>query len=479
MKSLITLILILICLSSLGLAQAPDTAWTKTYHRDSYDDCKWITETSDNGFALVGVSQITGNTWLDIFLVRTDTNGDTLWTHTYGDTIIGQEAFCVKQDYDGGFVIAGIKHLTMVLRNAWIIKTDSNGDTLWTTMFGGTLNTEAIHVSCTPDSGYIVTGKKYDPGEFSNAYLLKLDSNGDTDWVRTFGGSGYEEGFSVQQTADGGYMLAGTKDVSGRGWDFYLIKTDSSGIADWSYTYGGDVTDHCTSAQQTSDGGYIMFGETDSNIPNSSLALKVNSDGDSIWCKNYSRSTGDYGWSVDQTSDGGYIFGGYSNNPGYRDDYWFVRTDANGDTLWMKTVGHGDDQRAYCILQSSDGGYVLAGESSEPNPTFGDFFVVKLNANPSAIDNDISLPSSFQLSQNYPNPFNASTEIRYSLAELMEINISIFDALGRKVESLYDGVQQAGQYAISWDASDQPSGIYFARLNSMDKTESIRMLLLK
>jgi len=478
MKSLLMAILILIAAISITSAQAPDTAWTKSYNRDSWDECRWIDETSDNGFALLGNSQISGNTWIDILLIKTDANGDSLWAHTYGDTIIGQEGCCVKGDYDGGYVIAGIKHLEMTLRNAWIIKTDSNGDTLWTTMFGGSLNTEAQHVSCTADSGYIVTGIRFDSGEFANVMLLKLDSNGDINWSRAFGAGGYEEGYTVQQTADGGYMIAGSKDVSGRGWDFYLIKTDENGILDWSGTYGGDAYDHCTSAQQTSDGGYIMFGETDSFDPNTSLAVKTDSSGDTLWTRIYTRSDGDYGWSVDQTADGGFIFGGYSNNPGYRDDYWFVRTDADGDTLWMKTVGHGDDQRAYCILQSADGGYVLAGYSANVGPTYGDFYVVKLNGNPSAVDDDGALPSSFQLSQNYPNPFNAATQISYSLPEQTRVSLEIYNILGQRVISLFDGIQAAGDHSLIWDAADQTSGIYFARLKNADISKSMKMLLI-
>jgi hypothetical protein len=412
-------------------------------------------------------------------MVRTDANGEEFWSQTYGDSIIGQWAYCVKEDYDGGFVIAGLKHLTTTLRNAWIIKTDSNGDTVWTTMFGGETNADAYHVSCTPDSGYIVTGRRYDYGEFSNAYLLKLDSEGEVDWVQVFHESGYEEGYTVQQTSDGGYMLAGSKDITGRGWDFYLIKTDEDGTLEWSETYGGTNYDHCTSAQQTSDGGYIMFGESDSNIPNSSMALKTNTDGDSIWCYNYSRSNGDYGFSVDQCDGGGYIFGGYTNNPGYNDDYWFMRTDENGDTLWMQTIMRGNNQRGYCVLQTSDGGYVLAGESLEPNPTYYDFYVVKLNATPTAIDGNPVLPSTLKLSQNYPNPFNAQTTIKYELPKPAYVTISIYDLLGREIDVLLKEYKQAGYYQAVWNADGIPSGMYFYKIQIGDNSGKKKMLLLK
>jgi len=461
-------------------AQAPDTAWTKSYHRGSYDECKWIEETSDSGFVMVGVSQITGNKWLDILLIRTDANGDTLWTHTYGDTIIGQEAFCVKEDYDGGFVIAAFKSLTMSIRNAWIIKTDNNGDTLWTMLYGGDRNAEALNISCTSDSGYIVTGMRYNPGKFADVFLLKINRNGDSEWSYYFGESSYEEGYSVQQTTDGGYIVAGSKNISGRSYDFYLIKTDSSGTVEWEKTYGGENYDHCTSAQQTSDGGYILFGETDSYVYNSSLAVKTNSLGDTLWTRIYNRSNGDYGWSVDQTSDDGFIFGGYTNNPGYRDDYWFVRTDANGDTLWMKSVGHGDDQRGYRVLQTADGGYVMAGYSPQGTPTFGDFYVVKLNAFVTDIEDRRNVLHTFMLYQNYPNPFNPTTTIEFKLPYADFVTLRIFNILGEEVETLAAEDLPAGVHLYNWNATGFASGVYFYKLTT-DKgfVQSRKLILLK
>lgn len=460
-------------------AQAPDTAWTRLYHRGSYDECKWIEETSDDGFALVGVSQILGNNYLDIFLIRTDQNGDTLWTHTYGDTIIGQDAKCVKQDDDSGFVIAGTKDLSMVLHNAYIIKTNSNGDTVWSYFYGGDRNADANYIDLTSDDGYIITGRKYVPGNFADMFLLKLDSDGDYEWDMTYGDGYYQEGVYVKETPDSGFVLAGQSNTSGDMYDYYLIKTDDDGDIIWGETYGGASNDICHGAKVTSDGGCIMFGESDSYIPNSSLAVKVDSSGDTLWTRVCNRSNGDYGFSVEQTSDGGYIFGGYSNNPGFRDDYWFTRTDANGDTLWMKTVGHGDDQRAYCVLQSSDGGYVLAGGSSEGVGPGGDFFVVKLNPDPTDIEDDYTVPSGFALKHIFPNPFNASTMICYTLAERSRVKLDIYNLLGQHVNTLFDDIRQAGEHSIIWDASEYSSGLYFARLTSSGRTEAIKMLLMK
>jgi hypothetical protein len=469
-------------------AQAPDTIWTKAYHRGSYDHCNWIEETSDGGFVLVGQSVITGNTWEDIFLVRTNQIGEPLWTYIYGDTIIGQNAYCIKEDFEGGFIIAGVKNLTMSVRNAWIIKTDSNGDTLWTYKYGGDKNAEAKNVSFTSDSGYIITGFKSEPGHSADVFLLKLDNNGEFKWVKNFGSSYYEEGLSVQQTIDGGYMVAGSKNASGRSSDFYLIKTNSDGDLEWAKTYGGTEYDNCTSAQQTYDGGYIMFGESDSYIVNTNLAIKTNSLGDTLWTKVFYRSNGDYGWSVDQTADSGFIFGGYSNNPGMRDDYWFIRTDGNGDTLWTKTVGYGDDQRGYCVLQSADGGYVLAGSSAQGGSIGSDFYVVKLNPSVTNIDDNDIMLNSFALNQNYPNPFNPSTKIGFTIPqderrETKNVSLKVYDILGKEVATLIDEYKPAGSYEVEFNTSTikhQPSsGIYLYQLKVGEFIQTKKMVFLK
>ena len=479
MKTLITIILIGLCLAATAFAQAPDTAWTKLYHR-TWDECYWVEETSDGGFALLGISEAIDDNYEEIYLIKTDENGDTVWTHTYGDSIINQSGACVQEDYDGGFIIAGTKNLTTTSRNAYIIKTNSVGDTIWSYLYGGSGgNADAYCITIDSDSSYVIAGRVFVPGHFSDVFLLKLNRDGELDWAHTYGDGAYQDGVCFDKAADGGFMIAGQGSVTGNSYDYYLVKTDDEGIIQWDANYGGYSTDVCHSVKATSDGGCILYGESDSFIANCSWAVRVDSLGDTLWTKLYDRSNGDYGYSVDLTSDGGFIFGGYSNNPGYRDDFWFVKTDANGDTLWSTTVGHGDDQRGYCVIQTSDGGYVLVGESNEGSPTGGDFYVVRLNAEPTGIDDEPSIPSNFVLNQNYPNPFNASTEIKFSLSGQSPVRLTIHDVLGRRVETLLNETRNAGDHSVIWDAARYASGMYFARLTSADRTDEIKMLLMK
>jgi hypothetical protein len=475
-KSIISFFLTLFLLPN-TYSQAPDTAWTKAYHRGT-DVCQWIEETSDGGYIMVGYSRLSVNTWLDILLVRVNSSGDVLWTHTYENPTHGEEAYCVKEDYNGGFVIAGVIHHSATLRNAWIIKTDNSGDTLWTYKYGDNRNAEALNICCTSDSGYIITGFKNIPGKSGDVFLLKLDKNGKLDWVQTYGGSTHQEGCIVQQTTDGGYMVAGSDDVWGRAYDYYLIKTDEYGNLEWSKTFGGNKYDHCTSAQQTYDGGYILFGRSDSHNPNNDLAVKTNSTGDTLWTKNF-RRTNDFGWSVDQTADSGFIFGGYTNNPTKLDDFWFIRTNTDGDTLWMKSVGYGDDQRGYCVLQTGDGGYILAGYSDQGGSLAQDFYVVKLQASVTGINDSHIIPYSLKLNQNYPNPFDQSTKICWEQAIPDNVVLKVFDFSGRQIGVLINKTMPAGDHEVIFNGTGLLPGVYFYQIQANGLVQTKKMMCIK
>jgi hypothetical protein len=167
----------------------------------------------------------------DACLIKTDANGDTVWTRTFGDTL-DDEGSSVEQTLDGGYVIVGYTSSSgSGLRDVCLIKIDASGDTLWTKTYGGSQEDGGCSVQQTTDSGYIVTGwtESFGVGR-ENIYLIKTDASGDTLWTRTYGGTDWAEGYSVQQTADGGCIIAGSAYSYGAGgYNVYLIKTDSLG----------------------------------------------------------------------------------------------------------------------------------------------------------------------------------------------------------------------------------------------------------
>jgi len=278
--------------------------------------------------------------------------GDTLWTRTYGGSH-EDWGYSVQQTSDGGYVIAGSTHsFGAGSADVYLVKTDSSGDTLWTRTYGGSVWDIGYSVQQTSDGGYIIAGRTDSFGAgYSDVYLVKTDSSGDTLWTRTYGGRDWDQARSVHQTSDGGYIIAASHPGG-----LWLLKTDFSGDTLWTRTYEGGGY----SVQQTTDGGYIIAGGTSDDV----WLLKTDSSGDSLWTRAYGGRGSDVASSVQQTSDGGYIIAGHTWSFGTGEyDVYLVRTDSSGDTLWTRTYGGRDWDQARSVQQTSDGGYIIAGET--------------------------------------------------------------------------------------------------------------------
>ena len=265
----------------------------------------------------------------------------------------------LQQTNDEGYILGGSGE-----QGECLVKTDRLGNLLWNKTYGSTVTVQAVQQ--TTDGGYMLIG-----GSAGDAWLGMTNETGDILWNRTYGGEGHEYAFSGQQTADGGFILAG---VAAPG-DFYLLKTDFNGNIEWNKTYGGDSGEIAWSVQQTSDGGYILAGETYSFGAGYADCWLVKTDlnGNMEWNKTYGGSLSDAANCVRQTTDGGYIFAGYEGE-GERHDTQaiVVKTDSNGTFEWQDgflgipyTPGEWSDwAKAYSVKQTSDGGFIVVGEVS-------------------------------------------------------------------------------------------------------------------
>jgi len=339
-----------------------DTLWTKTYGGANQDNGTSIQQTNDGGYIITGYTFSFGAGLSDVYLIKTDANGDTLWTKTFGGTN-DDLATSVRQTADKGYIITGwTKSFGTGLIDVYLIKTNVNGDTLWTKTFGGINDDGGGSVQQTTDKGYIITGwtKSFGAGS-DDVYLIKTDSLGDTLWTKTFGGINNEQGGSVQQTADGGFIITGTTNSFGAGFkDVYVIKTDVNGDTLWTKTFGGIITDQGSSIQQTTDGGYIITGNTYSfgSGSNDVYLIKTNVNGDTLWTKILGGISADLGRSVQQTTDGGYIITGTTISFGAGNfDVYLIKTDSLGNSFPNIITGTVfADTNQNCIIDSNEFG---------------------------------------------------------------------------------------------------------------------------
>ncbi|HKR04241.1 MAG TPA: T9SS type A sorting domain-containing protein [Bacteroidia bacterium] len=383
MKNKIFLLLIIQTLFSVETMFAQIT-FQKTIGGGNHDEGNSVQQTTDGGYIIAGSKSSSGGT-NDVYLIKTNSNGNTLWTKTFGGT--GSDAgYSVQQTTDGGYIIAGgIESFSPPHMDVYLIKTDANGDTLWTKRFGENNDDLGNSVKQTTDGGYIITGwsKSFGSGYYE-VYLIKTDVNGNLLWSKIYGGFTIDIGSSVQQTADGGYIIAGyTRSFVQAYFDVYLIKTDANGNALWTKTFGGTVVEKGYSVQQTTDGGYIIAGETWSFGAGGAdvYLLRTDANGNSLWAKSFGGANDDYGYSVQQTADGGYIVTGYTNSFGAGDnDVYLIRTDANGDSLWTKTFGGTNDDWGYTVQQTADGGYIITGLTYSFGAVTGNVYLIKTDS---------------------------------------------------------------------------------------------------
>jgi len=372
------------CLSATEPASAdgPPVQWHRMFGLSNEDSGRSVQQTVDGGYIIAGWSMgpHTGNT--DVYLIKTEPNGSREWEKRFNEGWL-DEGYCVEQTVDGGYIIAGGTESDMGQKDVYLIKTDPNGDSEWEKKFGGFGWDWGYSVDQTADGGYIIAGStfSYTVG-IDDVYLVKTDSNGVQQWFKTFGGSDREAGYSVEQTSDGGYIIAGATESFGMGnKDVYLIKTEPNGTMQWEKTFGGSSHEEGRSVQQTSDGGYIVTGITSSFSSTGGpevYLIKTDANGNREWEKNLGGAEShEYGNSVRQTKDGGYIITGQIIFSGGYDVY-LLKTDSYGNVQWDKNVGGNVWEEGYLVGETVDGGYIVAGRTYSFGSEKGDVYLVKL-----------------------------------------------------------------------------------------------------
>jgi len=441
--------------------------WTKTYGGLNSESANCVIQTSDGGYALAGYTYSLGAGSSDFWLIKTDASGSVEWNKTYGKGS-SETAYSVVQTGDGGYALAGYTgSFGAGGSDFWLIKTDSLGNWQWNKTYGGSGNDFAYSMVQTIDGGYALAGHTQSQGAgLSDFWLVKTDSLGNAQWSKTYGGASNDIAHSVTRTGDGGYAIAGrTQSFGAGGNDFWLIKTDSLGNTDWSKTYGGTGSDAARSVVQSVDGEYALLGDTQSSGAGGLdfWLIKTNSSGNVKWSKTYGGSVNDTPQSMVQTRDGGYALAGSTLSTGAgSSDFWLVKTDSLGNEQWNKTYGGTGTDYANSMIQTGDGGYALAGHTYSFAIGGSDLWLVKLTPSPIYIRADGSVDPSTA-------PILRSGDI-YTLTDLIYTS-----ALNGIVIERDDMVLDGAGYTLE-GTGDNTGILFYGRNNLTIKNLDIRTL---
>jgi len=444
-----------------------DTTWTKNIDATGLDLLYSIKQTKDNGFIAGGRTNSFGAGGLDMLLIKTDVTGNNQWTKTIGGG--GDEtASSIKQTTDGGFVIAGnTKSFGAGLNDFYVVKTDVNGNIIWSKSIGGTGNDNAYSIIQTADSGYISVGLTASAGAGNNDILaVKFNNAGSVVWMKTYGGTGDDRANSIIQTVDGGFIISGVTNSFGAGnYDFNLIKTDSLGNFIWEKTFGGTGNEWSYSVQQTNDNGFILTGYTTSFGAGGGdyYLIKTNSIGDTSWTKTFGGTMAEYGTAVKQTSDNGFAIIGYGQSFGAGSyDFYFVKTDSNGNGICNQnntaTIVSGQTSTVTTpTLTISSGG---VNNSSSPVITEG-AIVNSLCTNVGVQYLNVSNPNFYI----YPNPTSDQSTLQFDNKKAELCTLTLYDLRGQIMRTINNITSD--QVVIQ--KNDLTTGLYYFVLRTSDR----------
>jgi len=459
--------------------------WETSLGGSSFEDYGYVVQCSDGGFIVGNGSQsIDGDvtdhhgadtTW-DAWIVKLDSAGVIQWSKSYGGTS-DDYVIAIQQTADGGFVAIGGTNssdgdvvgwhfgTSQSINDMWIIKIDSVGNLQWQKCLGGSKNESGIRIRQTPDLGYIaggttsgstdgdLIGNTDTAGFFPlSAWLVKLDSSGNMQWNRTYGGTGIDAVRDVMPTPDGGYILGcntGSTDgdvTANPGFNsIWGVKVDSVGNIEWERCFGGTFLDQTGSIEIAPDGGYVFAGEAGST------------DGDIT------------------SSNGGV-------------ESWIVKTDASGNIEWQRCYGGSSDERANHIALTPDSGYVFIGTSASNDfdvsghhgfTSISDLWLVKLSSFTTSID-EYGVPvESLSI---FPNPVTTSADISFYLKEAGPVTMEIFDMQGRIISTIIDERLSAGTHTLKWNGRDNADskladGLYVVKVGTSGYTTTGRIMV--
>lgn len=361
----------------------PDTGTTWQVTIGEASEARSLLLTADGGFVIAGTTDAGVARQLDLWLIKTDGAGQKQWSQAFGGSG-NDDGRCVRQTPDGGYILVGsTSSFGAGGSDVYLVKTDAEGNLQWEKTFGGTAAEHGYSIECIEDGGYVIAGSTASAGAgLADVYLIKTDSAGNEDWHKTFGGPYSDEGYAVRQAADGGYVVAGYTQGTGSfaGDDnAWLIKTLETGDMEWNEPFSVDALvagdeayydEQARDVQVTAD-GYVLAGYTHSVGAGDFDAwlIKTDSAGQKQWDKTHGGGAWDQTDAVVLTADGGYALTGMSRNLGGYFQAWLLKTDGGGVEEWSRFFGGpSSEEWGYCLQPAADEGYILAGSTTAGGP---------------------------------------------------------------------------------------------------------------
>lgn len=366
------------------LSRAQDLL-ANTYGGSGYEYAYSIQQTADGGYVFTGPSDSASAGLWDFWIVKLDASGNVSWQRTYGGSA-DDVPNCIKQTADGGYIVAGRTQSFGVSggMDAWVLKLDSSGNRTWQRSFGGSGNYDAAYsVVQNDEGGYYVAGwtNSYGAG-LSDYWVIKLDSAGNSLWQKALGGSSNDCAYTCCLSGDGGVVVAGGAAVGAGGFDVWVVKLNSSGSVVWQKAFGGTADDLAFSIQRTADDGFIVAGFTKSfGAGNEDFwVLKLDASGGLTWQRTYGSTQTDWAFAVTQAADGGYFAAGRTTSFGAGTDVWLLRLNAAGNAVWQRNYGSSGIEYAYCVWPAADGSFMVGGITGSFGAVSYDAMVLKLES---------------------------------------------------------------------------------------------------
>ncbi len=432
--------------------------WERTYGGPGDEAGNSVQQTTDGGYIIAGYTTSYGAGGVDVYIVKTDSFGDTLWTKTYGGTG-DDEAFAVKQTYEGGYIISGY---TKSYGNdkVYVIKTDNNGNSEWIKTYPGDAGNDIVQDF---DSNYVIVGYKGKLfGGGADILLIKTNINGDTIWTKTYGDTCTESVNQIKICSDSSYILLGWKnyDYSMSKTHVYLLKVNCQGDTLWTRIYHNLYAWEGRSLQQTIDSGYILLCHQVSGY----VGL-INTDKVGNFSAFNSYLIPGCAYSIDKTADSNYIFtGAIGVYILMEEEVYLTKVRENGDTIWTRTFGGPGYEGGYSVQLTADNGFIVAGFTESFGSGGRDIYLINVNENGLITSNKESNTSHLGI-KIFPNPNIGRFTICLNNIIDENINLRIYNIEGK---CLYAEDFFANNPNKVIDITGYPKGIYFVKLISDD-----------